>query len=154
MCLTQVPGTRGMWDSTCALLRADSLCPTASGFPHASLLAFKARHSGVLSSWMPYPWSGELILDSQPSLLGDNLCTYDYLLVCGSATWESLDYIFSLPFLPALSGSFFWSKIGHFIKAGEGSPSWMKIIGQSIRPAVLACGCCYSKYLCFMNTTE
>ena len=52
-----------------------------------ALLAFKARCCGGFSSWNRMPGVGSLIWDSDPSLLGENLCNCNYSPVCGLATW-------------------------------------------------------------------
>ena len=60
-----------------AVLHApESLFPTALRLsPTQAPLTYKARHSGGLSAWCRTPRLGSLTWDSDPSLLGQNLCS-------------------------------------------------------------------------------
>lgn len=98
------PGTQSMWDFMCDFFKgwlSVSYSPLdfhmqATGLQAQTFLGFVFLAAG------PLVWRADIRLLSLTPW--DNLCNYDYLLVCGSATWEGLRYIFSLPLLPAL----FW----------------------------------------------
>ena len=70
-------------------LRVVSLVPTALQLSCTqALLAFKAKHSGTLSSQCRIPRLESLMWGSDPSLLGENLCNCNYHPICGSPTQE------------------------------------------------------------------
>lgn len=65
-----------------------------------ALLVLKSRHSGSSSSWCTTPGLGSPLWGSNPLLLKENLCSCDYLTLCGLPTHRcGLDYTTSLPLL-------------------------------------------------------
>ena len=59
--------------------------PTCVSHMHTPL-AFKPRHSRGSSSRCRTPGLGSLMWGLDPLLLGENLCNWDYLSICGSST--------------------------------------------------------------------
>ena len=73
----------------CAPLRAESLFPTVVWLSYKqALLAFKAKHSGGSSFRCRTHRLGSPMWGSDRSILGQNLCNYDYPPVCGPPTRE------------------------------------------------------------------
>ena len=90
------PESQHTWDFAHALEKL-SLCflqPSGSPVWKPCCLPFKARHSGVSSSWCRTSGMGSLMWGSDASLLGEKLCSCDYPPVCGSPTQGCRSWVY------------------------------------------------------------
>ena len=79
------------------LLNVESLFSTALLISHTPApLSVKARHPGGSYIWCSILGLRSLMLGSNPSLFGENLCDHDYLPFCGSTTQGSGSWVYHI----------------------------------------------------------